>query len=626
MQGKSDRSIARGRSTVAYPGQVLDGLRHRIQTGAGGEVRGATVRRVLGYLRPHRLALAAALGCLLLGSLLALAPYLVVERLINHLTHPNGSFGAIVGLAGIGLALVLVSGLVGVLRSWIVLRITTDTVAQVRRELMQRLLGQSIGYFTGERGGELMSRLLNDVGVVESALGDSALSVVGSAITVVICVIVMAIVQWQLALVTIVTLPLLVVTLRRARRPVYQTRRDLQERVAAFTVHAQEVLSLSGIMLVKTFGREPEERRRSFALADDLRLSDLRAGMTARWVGLAFQFAQALAPLALLLAGAWLIERDDATLGSVIAFVTVLSVRFGAALAATGTGLVSVIGALPAWDRIFSVLDAEPGIRELPAARVHEDIQGAVSFAEVSFSYPRQTRPALDGITLNVAPGQLVALVGPSGAGKTTLTSLLARFYDPQSGSVRIDGHDLRELSVSSIAGAIGLVLQDTYLFHGTLRENLLYARPDADQAALDAACRDAYLDPLLTELPDGLDTVVGERGHRLSGGEKQRVAIARVILKDAPILILDEATSHLDTASERYVQAALARAFTGRTSFVIAHRLSTVLAADLIVVLDRGRVIEQGTHAELIAQGGVYASLYALQFRGGRPDVALSL
>jgi ATP-binding cassette, subfamily B, bacterial len=378
-------------------------------------------------------------------------------------------------------------------------------------------------------------------------------------------------------------------------------------------------------MLVKTFGREADERRRSAELTDALRRSDLRAGMTARWVGLAFQFAQALAPLALLLAGAWLIEHDDATLGSVIAFVTVLAVRFGAALAATGTGLVSAIGALPAWDRIFAVLDTEPDIRELPDARVHDDIQGAVSFLDVSYTYPRQSRPALADVTLNVAPGQLVALVGPSGAGKTTLTCLLARFYDPQLGSVQIDGHDLRELTARSIAGAIGLVLQDTYLFHGTLRDNLLYARPDADQAALEEACRDAHLDSVLTELPGGLDTVVGERGHRLSGGEKQRVAIARVILKDSPILILDEATSHLDTASERYVQAALARLFTGRTSFVIAHRLSTVLAADVIVVLDRGRVVEQGTHSDLLGQAGLYASLYELQFRAGTTDVALS-
>jgi ATP-binding cassette, subfamily B, bacterial len=618
----ADRTDA---DTVAYPDQVLDGLRHRIERGAGGEVRGATVRRVLGYLRPHRLAVAAALACLLIGSLLALAPYLVVERLINELTHPNGSFGRIVGLAFIGLGLVVLSGLVGVLRSWIVLRITTETIAQLRGELMQRLLGQSIGYFTGEHGGELMSRLLNDVNVVEGALGESALSVVGSAITLVICVVVMAVVQWQLAIVTIATLPLLVVTLRRARRPVYRTRRDLQERLAAFTVHAQEVLSLSGIMLVKTFGRESDERRRSFALADDLRRSDLRAGMTARWIGLAFQFAQALAPLALLLAGAWLIEHHDASLGSVIAFVTVLAARFGAALAGTGSGLVSALGALPAWDRIFAVLDTEPDVRELPGAREHDDIRGGVRFIDVTYSYPRQSRPALDGVTLEVAPGQLVALVGPSGAGKTTLTSLLARFYDPQQGSVQIDGHDLTELSARSIAAAIGLVLQDTYLFHGTLRENLLYARPDADVAAVEAACRDAYLDALISELPDGLDTVVGERGHRLSGGEKQRVSIARVILKDAPILILDEATSHLDTASERFVQAALARLFAGRTSFVIAHRLSTVLAADVIVVLDRGQVVERGTHPELLAQGGLYASLYELQFRGGQPNLELT-
>lgn len=583
-----------------------------------GGARTGTVRRVLGYLRPHRLAVAAALGCLFIETALALAPFLIVRHLIVLLQAPSGGFSSILIWAGAGLGLVVVTGLVGVLRGWIVLRITTDIVTHLRRQLMDRLLGQSIGYFTKSRGGDLMSRLLNDVNVIKNALGNSALALVGSIITALGCVVVMVVVQWQLALVTIVILPPLAYLLRRAGRPVYRTRLDLQERLSAFSVHAQEVVSLSGVMLVKAFGRDVDERQQSHSLADEVRRSDIRASMTARWVGLGFQINQALVPLVLLVSGAWLIKHHLTTLGTVIAFVTVLALRFGASVASAGNGVVTVIGALPAWDRIFTVLDTGVEIRERPGAKSLERPRGAVRFNNVTFVYPRQPRPAISGVSLDVAAGELVALVGPSGAGKTTLTSLLARFYDPQVGSVEVDGHDLRDLRLRSIGDAIAPVLQDTYLFHGSLRENLLYAAPDADEERLAAACRDAHLDAVVAGLPDGLDTVVGERGHRLSGGEKQRVAIARVILKDSPILILDEATSHLDTASERCVQAALSRLFAGRTSFVIAHRLSTVLAADRVVVLNKGRIVEQGTHPDLLAAGGLYATLYDLQFRGG--------
>jgi ATP-binding cassette subfamily B protein len=563
----------------------------------------------------------ASIACLIVQSILLLAPFIVVEQLINYLQQPHGSFSRIVLYALAGVGLVAASGLVGILRGWLVLRITTSIVTDLRTQLVGRLLGQSVAYFTSNRGGELMSRLLNDVNVVEAALGDNALTLVGSVITAVASIVVMAVVQWRLAVVTVAILPCLALMLRAASGRVYRTRRDLQERLADFTAHSQEILSLSGIMLVKSFAREAAEAERSAVLADNLRRSDLRAGMTSRWIALGFQLGQTLAPLVLIVAGGWLIERGHASLGTLIAFISVLALRFGAALAGIGNGAVTVAGALPAWDRVFTILDEQWAIGDRPGSIKLENPVGAVRIEGVTYAYEGQSRPAIDGVSIDVAPGQLVALVGPSGAGKTTMTSLLARFYDPDRGSIKIDGYDLRELRRRSVAEAIGLVLQDTHLFNATLRENLLYARPDADEDALLRACRDAYLDALIAALPEGLNTMVGERGHRLSGGEKQRVAIARVILKDAPILILDEATSHLDSASEQFVQAALARLFAGRTSFVIAHRLSTVLAADTIVVLDRGHLVEQGSHAELLAAGGLYAGLYEIQFRGRDDD-----
>ena len=341
--------------------------------------------------------------------------------------------------------------------------------------------------------------------------------------------------------------------------------------------------------------------------------------MIGRRFGTLMSVLQTLGPALLILAGGWLVVRGETTVGTVFVFATVLTQRFGMAAGSLGETQVNLVGSLALFRRIFDVLDHPSEVAERPGARELRDARGALALESVIFAYPGQSRPALEEVSARIEPGQLVALVGPSGAGKTTLTTLIPRFYDPQAGRVLVDGQDVSELTLESLRANIGIVFQDTFLFHATIRENLLYARPDASEDELHAAAKAAYMHDFIASLPEGYDTVVGERGHRLSGGEKQRVAIARVILKDPRILLLDEATSNLDSVSEQLIQAALQPLFAGRTSVVIAHRLSTILAADLILVLDQGRLVEQGTHDELLEHGRLYATLYEHQFRAGR-------
>jgi ATP-binding cassette subfamily B protein len=340
--------------------------------------------------------------------------------------------------------------------------------------------------------------------------------------------------------------------------------------------------------------------------------------MVARWFRMTIDVMQASAPALLILAGGYLVVHHDTSIGTVFVFATVLTARLGQSLNQLANTHVNVTGSMALFRRLFQVVDNPPETGDAPDAMELGTVRGAVRFERVTFAYPGTERPALDDVSFDVEPGQLVALVGPSGAGKTTITSLVPRFYDPQRGAVTIDDHDVRDVTLDSLGQNLGMVFQDTFLFHSSIRENLLYARPDATDQELASAVRDAHLEEFIRSLPDGYETIVGERGHRLSGGEKQRVAIARVILKDPRILILDEATSHLDTLSEQLIQAALEQLFRNRTSLVIAHRLSTVLAADVILVLDRGRIVERGNHRELVEQGGLYARLYERQFRTG--------
>jgi ATP-binding cassette subfamily B protein len=421
--------------------------------------------------------------------------------------------------------------------------------------------------------------------------------------------------DWRLTLVALAVLPLFVLPTRRVGRATFGARKQVQAKLGEVNTYLAESLGISGILLIKAFVKGRWERSRFSGLVDHLRRLEIRTAMIGRWFFMLMQVLGTGGPAVLWLVGGYFVVTGGASLGTVVTFATVLLARLYGPVSSLAGVHVNVVGSLALFQRIFEYLDLPVEIKDKPGATELKEVEGAVEFDDVTFAYGTRGRAALRDVSFEIAPGQLTALVGPTGAGKTTITSMLPRFYDPTHGTVRIDGHDIRDVTLESLGRQMGLVFQDTFLFHASIRENLLYARPEATEEEIVAAARAAYIHDFILSLPDGYETLVGERGHRLSGGEKQRIAIARVILKNPRILILDEATSNLDSESEHLIQAALKPLFAGRTSLVIAHRLSTVLAADQILVLDAGQVVERGTHTELLAQNGLYARLYQRQF-----------
>jgi ATP-binding cassette subfamily B protein len=573
--------------------------------------------RALACFRPYRGLTLLAVVAILAGSLLNLVPPLMVRGLIDHGIPAGRETDSSAPLLPYVLGLVLAplaAGIVGLGQQYLTVRVGQGILFDLRQRLFTRLQDQSLRFYTTTRAGEIVARVSDDVAAVEGAVTGTLVEVLTNTLTVAGTLTVLFVVSWPLALAACLTLPVFLVPARRAGHWRRQLVAQTQARQAELLALLQDVLNVGGFLLMRLFGRAEYEAERFADHSRDLQRLRVRQAMAGRWLLLVITVLGAAGPAAVYWYGGLLVIRGAVSVGTVVAFVAYLANLYRPVTRLAGA-YVDVQAALGVFQRIFAYLDLEPEVRDQPGAIDLGPVRGEVRFEGVTFAYAPGQRPALSDVSFTAHPGQLVALVGPSGAGKTTVTYLVPRFYDPQEGRVLLDGIDVRTVTQRSLAAQFGMVTQDTFLFHASVRDNLLYARPDATQSQLEAACRTAAIHDFITSLPQGYDTVVGERGVKLSGGERQRVAIARALLKDPRVLILDEATSALDSASERLIQDALAPLTRGRTTLAIAHRLSTILAADCILVLDEGRLVESGTHAELLRRGGLYTTLYREQF-----------
>ncbi len=571
------------------------------------------LRRILAFFRPYLPQEAQVLACILVVALLGLLPPLFTRWLIDGAIPARDMHAVSLAVGGM-VASALVAGALGVYQGFLNSLIGEGIMRDIRTSLVAHLHRMPLSFFTGTKTGEIMNRVSNDVDNIDNVVTGTLVSIVTNLFTMVTTVVTIFVLDWRLALVAMAVIPLMIVPLSPVGRRMYDVRKLTREKRDEIESITQETLSISGITLIKSFVRERFERERFYQAGTELMKLEISLAMVGRWFIAAITALVVIGPAVVWLTGGWLAITSGLTIGTIVAFVAFLGRLYGPASALAGVQ-VQVVSALAVFERIFEYLDMAPEGAEKPDATALRDVRGEIAFEGVEFSYTPE-RSALRGVTFHVAPGEMAAFVGPSGAGKTTITQLVPRFYDPQAGAVRIDGHDVRDVTLASLRENIGIVTQETYLFHDTIGANLRYARPDATDAELISAARAANIHEFIATLPDGYQTVVGERGHKLSGGERQRLAIARVLLKNPRVLILDEATSALDSANEAAIQAALVPLLEGRTSLVIAHRLSTVQNADVIFVVEDGRITEQGTHAGLLARDGAYARLYWKQFR----------
>ncbi|MCS6835997.1 MAG: ABC transporter ATP-binding protein/permease [Anaerolineae bacterium] len=618
----------------------------------------ALLSRVLSYARPYRLAILGMLAAISATTGLGLLTPLIFRELIDGALQPPGD-AARLNLLALGLvAIPLLSSAISIGQRKLNATVGEGVIYDLRLALYEHLQRMSLRFFTHTKTGELVSRLNNDVVGAQNAISNTLVTIATNFITVVATAGVMLALEWRLTLLGVMVMPFFIWAARRMGGRLRAIIRQQMDSNAQMNAMVSETLNISGALLVKLFGRAPMEVERFRVRAADVRQAGIRRAVLGTQFFIIIGLVSVMGTALVYWVGGHLVLSGEFTVGTIVAFGTYLTQLYGPLQALTNAP-VDFATSMLSFERVFEIIDLPREIADKPDALRLEQVRGELEFRNVSFVYAldedaplrevtrhgrsdsvravlggdrvsghapaapsghHQAREAaLQAISFKLQPGQVAALVGPSGAGKTTLTYLIPRLYDPTEGAVLLDGHDLRDLTLDSLVQHIGMVTQETYLFHDTIRTNLLYAKLDAAQAELEDACRAANIHDFIMGLPQGYDTVVGERGYRLSGGEKQRLAIARVILKNPRLLVLDEATSSLDSQSEALIQEALGRLQQGRTTIVIAHRLSTILTADLILVMDRGQIVERGRHDDLLARGGLYASLYETQFRHER-------